>query len=81
MSPRKAYSPEIKFDDLSDDAMIQMRRLQSYQVVPGSPTTIWRRCNANEFPKPIKVSKGITAWRVGDIRKYLRDLSSKKNGK
>ena len=63
------------FDDLPDMALIQIRPLIGYGILPYSATTIWRKCRINEFPKPIKVSRGITAWRVGDIRTHLNDLS------
>ena len=68
------------FDDLPDVALIQIQPLINFKVLPYSATTIWRKCRQGEFPKPIKVSPGITAWRVGDIRKYLQEvgkLSSK----
>jgi prophage regulatory protein len=64
------------FDDLPDMAMIQIRPLLNYRVLPYSATTIWRKCRQGDFPQPIKVSPGITAWRVGDIRKYLEKLGT-----
>jgi prophage regulatory protein len=69
-----------KFDDLPDIALIQMRSLINYKVVPLSPTTIWRKCRKGEFPKPIKVSAGITAWRVKDIRVYLNNIATLDGG-
>lgn len=69
------------FDDLPDVALIQLRPLLSYKVVPFSATTIWRKSKSGEFPAPIKVSKGITAWLVKDIRRYLETVSqSSKRG-
>ena len=68
--------PTIAFDALPDVAMIQLRQLLSFKVVPFSATTIWRKCRSGEFPSPIKVSTGITAWRVGDIRAYLNKIAS-----
>lgn len=68
--------PTIAFDALPDVAMIQLRQLLSFKVVPFSATTIWRKCRSGEFPTPIKVSTGITAWRVGDIRAYLNKIAS-----
>jgi prophage regulatory protein len=59
------------FDDLPDVALIQIRPLINFKVVPYSATTIWRKSRSGEFPSPIKLSRGITAWRVGDIRNYL----------
>jgi prophage regulatory protein len=68
------------FDDLPDVALIQIRPLLNYKVIPYSATTIWRKCRRGEFPRPIKVSAGITAWRVGDIRQYLLTVSNSKQG-
>jgi prophage regulatory protein len=70
------------FDALPDVALIQLRPLMNFKVVPYSATTIWRKCRSGEFPSPIKVSTGITAWRVGDIRDYLNSVGtpSKKVG-
>ena len=68
--------PSTTFDALPDLALIQLRPLLAYGVIPYSATTIWRKCRSGDFPKPIKVSNGITAWRVGSIRKYLQDVGS-----
>lgn len=76
MSQLKASTSITRFDDLPDMALIQIRPLIGYGILPYSATTIWRKCRSNEFPKPIKVSKGITAWRVRDIRQYLFEMSS-----
>jgi len=67
------------FDDLPDVALIQLRPLINFKVVPYSATTIWRKCRNGEFPSTIKVSAGITAWRVGDIRKYLENVGTPSN--
>ena len=68
------------FDELPDAAMIQIRPLIHYRVLPYSATTIWRKSRSGEFPSPIKISAGITAWRVGDVRKYLEQLNNLKSG-
>ena len=65
--------PPVNFDDLPDVAVIQIRPLINYRVLPYSATTIWRKCRSGEFPSPIKISPGITAFRVGDIRQWLAD--------
>ena len=69
------------FNDLPDMAMIQVRPLVNFKVLPYSATTIWRKCRKGEFPAPIKMSSGITAWRVGDIRKYLEAIGNPSKGK
>jgi len=73
MSQLKPTTAVTRFDDLPDMALIQIRPLISYGILPYSATTIWRKCRSNEFPKPIKVSKGITAWKVGHIRAWLNE--------
>jgi len=40
-------------------------------IVPVSKATIWNWIKQGKFPKPIKLSKGVTAWRVEDIREYI----------
>ena len=68
--------PSIAFNDLPDIAMIQVGPLINFKVLPYSATTIWRKCRSGEFPAPIKMSSGITAWKVGDIRKYLEVIGN-----
>ena len=68
--------PTVAFDALPDVALIQIRPLINFKVVPYSATTIWRKCRSGEVPSPIKVSPGITAWRVGDIRDYLNSVGT-----
>ena len=41
-------------------------------ILPFSAATLWRKVAAGTFPKPIKLSKRVTAWRVGDVRSYLQ---------
>lgn len=73
----QTHTPKILFQDLPDEALIRLRQLLALHVVPYSASTLWRRCRSNDFPRPIRVSSGITAWKVGDIRAYLEALSSK----
>ncbi len=36
-----------------------------------SRTTLWRKVMAQEFPQPVKLSAGVTAWRVEDVRQWI----------
>lgn len=45
--------------------------LQKY--VPFSAATLWRLIGAGKFPKPVKVTDQITAWRVSDIENWASD--------
>ena len=40
-------------------------------LIPFSATTLWRKVNADEFPRPVKLGENITAWRVEDVRAGL----------
>jgi len=56
------------FDHLSDSSLIRLPVLRAMLSV--SSGTIWRMCRRGEL-KPVKVAERVTAWRVGDVRKYL----------
>lgn len=59
------------FDDLPATGFIRQAQLIP-RVVPFSSATLWRHCKAGTFPKPVKLSKRVTAWRVGEVRDWLR---------
>lgn len=40
-------------------------------IVPASSSTLWRWVNAGTFPKPVKLSGRVTAWRCEDVRAWL----------
>jgi predicted DNA-binding transcriptional regulator AlpA len=48
-----------------------MRQPQVLEVVPFSAATMWRKAKQGTFPKPVKLSERVTAWRVGDVRQFL----------
>jgi len=60
---------KVNFSDLPDSAYI--RQPQALQVVPFSAATLWRKVKQGAFPEPVKLSERVTAWRVGDVRKWL----------
>jgi prophage regulatory protein len=41
-------------------------------IVPFSSATLWRAVKAGRFPRPVKLSDGVTAWRVEDIRAWMK---------
>ena len=41
--------------------------------VPFSAATLWRLVNAGKFPKPVKVTDQITAWRVSDVEEWSKN--------
>jgi prophage regulatory protein len=70
MKHAKALSP---FDELPDDAFIRLPRLIAWGLIPFSASTLWRKCRSGQFPQPLRVSSQVTAWRVGDIREWLKN--------
>lgn len=54
---------------LPDTGFVRQRVLLRF--VPFSKSTLWRRVKAGDFPAPIKLSTGVTAWRVEDIRRWI----------
>ena len=41
-----------------------------------SGTTLWRRVKQGTFPKPIKLSANVTAWRAEDVRAWIEAQGS-----
>ena len=47
------------------------------QYLPFSATTLWRKVKTGEFPEPIKLSPGVSAWRTSDIEDWFQQKGSK----
>lgn len=49
--------------------------VREFHLIPGalpfSTATLWRKVKAGTFPKPVKLSERVTAWRVEDVREWL----------
>ena len=59
------------FDDLPDDALTTVKVLAA--VTDSGVSTVWRHAALDpDYPKPIKLSKRATRFRVGDIREYIK---------
>ena len=57
------------------------RTLRIWQVVDKvglSAPTIWRLCSSGQFPKPIKISKGCTAWLEHEIDQLIEAKASER---
>lgn len=66
------------FDLLPDSALLRQSQLvrspkrpNSTAPLPFSAATLWRRVAEQKFPAPVKLSERITAWRCGDVKKWL----------
>ena len=59
------------FGELPDEAFVRQSQLIP-DPIPISSATLWRKVGAGTFPLPVKLSDRVTAWRVGDIRAWMR---------
>lgn len=41
------------------------------RMLPFSRATLWRKVKALDFPQPIRVSAGVTAWRLEEVEDWL----------
>ena len=44
-------------------------------LIPVSKSTWWAGVKAGRYPRPVKLGPRITAWRVEDIRRLIRDTA------
>ena len=63
-----ALLPDSAF--LREADLIRSKR-GAYSILPFSGTSLWRMVGEGRFPKPVKLSERVTAWRVSDIRTWL----------
>ena len=88
--PRKPRQPVAhrvtdaipSFDELADTAYARLSQLirdpkrpTRPAPLPFSAATLWRKVRTQSFPAPTKLGDAITAWKVGDVRAWLRAQS------
>ncbi|QDL39336.1 helix-turn-helix transcriptional regulator [Rhodoferax sediminis] len=71
------------FDALPNSAFIRESQLvqspkrpETPAPLPFSAPTLWRMTKAGTFPKPVKLSERVTAWKVGDVRAWIEAQSA-----
>lgn len=71
---------QVDQNDLPDEAFLRLDSIVSTPEKPGrypiGSTTWWRWVRTNKAPQPIRLSPGITAWRVGDLRAWERQQAA-----
>ncbi|MFO1352327.1 MAG: hypothetical protein U1F68_17305 [Gammaproteobacteria bacterium] len=60
------------FDRLPDAAYVRVDVVAA--LIASDPVTVWRRSKSGALPEPRKLSPGVTAWNVGELRKVLAAL-------
>lgn len=61
------------FDTLPEAAHVRLPVVTA--LFACSPATVWRRTKSGTLPAPRKLSEGVTAWRVSELRQALRGES------
>lgn len=69
MQTNAGQLPETGYVRQSDLVGVPSKSIRG--IIPFSPATLWRKVKAHQFPEPVKLSAGVTAWRVEDIRAWL----------
>ena len=57
-----------------------IRLPQVLQLIPISRAGWWQGIKDGRYPKGVKLSENVTAWRVEDIRKLIRELGEQNKG-
>lgn len=67
------------FDTLPDSAFIRESQLVQSRKRPTTPAplpfsgpTLWRMVKSGKFPRPHKLSQRVTAWKVCDVRAWIK---------
>ena len=54
------------------------REAQVLRVIPMGRSTLWQKSKTGEFPRPVKLSKRITAWRCEDVWAWIEAQGDKR---
>jgi predicted DNA-binding transcriptional regulator AlpA len=60
--------------DLPNTGYIREKQLIP-RIIPFSSATLWRKIVKGEFPRPVKLSERVSAWRVEEIRAWMASRS------
>ena len=79
LSPARVMRAIPSFDALADNAFIREAQLVQSPKRPDRPAplpfsapTLWRKVKNQTFPAPVKLSERITAWKVGEVRAWIK---------
>jgi prophage regulatory protein len=69
-STKKREQSKVDFSNLSDTAFVRINQIVG-PLLPVSRSTWWRYVKSGKAPLPVKLGAGVTAWNVGELRKWL----------
>ena len=53
-----------------------VRQSRLIHVLAFSSSTLWRKVKAGTFPRPVKLSARITAWRLEEIHQWINSRAT-----
>ena len=56
------------------------RRRGERGMLPFSPASLWRRVHAGEFPAPVKLSAGVTAFPAEAVDRWIEEHATGRAG-
>jgi prophage regulatory protein len=62
---------EDRLSTLPNSALLRLKTLEEWHLLPVSRATLWRKVRAGTFPQPVRVGPNIVAWRAFEIRQWL----------
>jgi predicted DNA-binding transcriptional regulator AlpA len=69
----KTTSRAILLGGESDESVFLRQNTLLQHHVPFSAATLWRLVKAGRFPRPVKVTDQISAWRCSDVKKWAEN--------
>ncbi|WP_406625196.1 helix-turn-helix transcriptional regulator [Acidovorax sp. SDU_ACID1] len=63
------YDDNGTMPSLPETGFVRQKLLLRF--VPFSKSTLWRHVATGLFPAPVKLSDGVTAWRVEEVRQWI----------
>jgi predicted DNA-binding transcriptional regulator AlpA len=63
------------YNDLPATGFLRLPQIIApHGPIPVSKSTWWAGISDGRYPKPVKLGRRISAWRVEDIRTLIREL-------
>ena len=76
---RKPITPEQAAANKAAQRRNRRPRKGTAGILPFSSATLWTKVKAGDFPAPVKLSAGVSAWRSEDVERWLREREAATN--
>jgi len=74
-----SVSPETDRQEAQGERFLRESQLIAgpAPIVPISRSTLWRWVRVGSFPKPVKLSAQVTAWRSSEVERWLAQAGAR----